>query len=286
MEILEFEVRRATIFDYSSLYEFYEKVYPTNHPLKNIDFWKWQYGNPDYGTAYIVIKNNRVHGHVGAYYSDGLAWIINVYLDDEIRGKGYLSQMYNLARDDYQYLGATSANSAGLGLYRNMGWIRYSNLERFLLINPAFMNDDITQIISPTQKFTLLSPSGNHYWEQPGINGHQLEDGTIGNMQFEIGGFRIIDIKDTKKAIEGLWSLGVKWCDFVTSWNDKKITLLQKDGWLSNNEMKFPWYLNPIDINKQFNVSFLTENPLKNDFVCRRYNSDHGRVGTLPNKKD
>ncbi|MEM9544441.1 MAG: GNAT family N-acetyltransferase [Bacteroidota bacterium] len=285
MATLNLSIKRATIEDYPKLYNFYDAVYPDLHPLKNIDFWKWQYADPEYGTSYIVQNDEEVLGHVGAYFNGGVAWIINVYLKVSARGHGFLRQLYNMAREDYINLGATSANDAGLGLYRNMKWYRYSNLERLICFNPAFDHSDILSILKPIPSHALASPQDNIYWKQPGIHGHMLRDGSTGISQFDIGGFRIVDIKNMEQATSELWSLGYKWIDYVTSWNDLNIRLLAKNEWISDDQAKLPWYLNPIDQTKKFRVSFLSENPLQRDFVCNRKFSDHGRVGKLPNKK-
>lgn len=285
MKYLDFEVKRATILDYEFLFDFYNEIYPKEHPLKNIDFWDWQYGNKINGSAYIVLSENKIFGQVGAYFNDNIAWIINVYLKEETRGMGFLNQMYEMARDDYGLLAATSANTAGLGLYRNMGWIRYANLERMILLNPKVRDNELKSIFSNVDSFPLKKPNGNHYWSQPGLFCHTLSDGSTGIVQAELGGFRFVEIVNPNLATEELWSLGLKWCDYVSSWNDKKLTSLSKQGWYKQMEINFPWYLNPLDFSKKFEVTFLSEQPLSSDYICKRYNSDHGRVGSLPNRK-
>jgi hypothetical protein len=284
MENLNFEIRKAVLDDYNMLYNFYEKIYPAMHPLKNIDFWKWQYGDENHGSAFIVIANNEIYGHIGASFSDGIAWIINVYLMEETRGKGFLSIMYQMAREMYEKLAATSANDAGLGLYRNMRWIRYSNLERYTIRHPELLGSDINLVFKEIVKFSLNKPEDNFYWLQPGINGHILSDGSTGFVQFDNGGFRFVKLCDPDTALSELWNLGIRWCDYVSSWNDLLLTDLERKRWQNQKKSNFPWYLNPIDITKEFNVTFLSEKPIDNNFICRRYNSDHGRVGSLPNK--
>ncbi len=279
------ESKIATIDDWKELYAFYEKVYPVNHPLKNIDFWKWQYGNHAHGSAYIVRDEHAVYGHVGAYFNGGLAWIINVYLDEVLRGQGWLGKLYDMAREDYTHLAATSANAAGLGLYRNMGWIRYADLERYILINPVYAHLPIKEILTQTEISTILTqPTDNYYWQEPGITGALLEDGSTGVAQTQVGGFRFAELLETEKALEQIWGMGFKWCDYLSSWNDKKHTELARKGWAQHHEIEFPWYMNPIDYQKKCKVTFLTEGNVDNTFLCKRYYSDHGRVGSLPNK--
>ena len=112
--------REATIEDWDKLFTFFSKVYRKNHPLQNKEFWNWQYGNSQFGRSLICLNDSGIIvGHVGASFGGGLAWIINVYLDEECRGKGILGKLYELARNYYP-LAATAANEAGLGLYKNM----------------------------------------------------------------------------------------------------------------------------------------------------------------------
>ena len=278
--------RKAILEDYDLLYDLYNHVYPSDHPLKNIDFWKWQYGNPEHGTAYIVMDDSKIYGHVGAYFNGNVGWIINVYLDPSLRGGGWVGKMYGLAREDYTNLAATSANSAGLGLYRNMNWFRYCNLERFISINPDFNKSELTTILQPIEVISnFTKPSDDYYWEQPGIKGILLANGSKGVAQEDVGGFRFTEITDLKTALEEIWELGFKWCDYLSSWNDNTLTKLDKAGWVHHEDMRFPWYLNPVDFDKKCRVTFLSENALNADYICKRYYSDHGRVGSLPNKK-
>ena len=124
--------REASIDDWAKLEIFFKEIYRENHPLHNKEFWEWQYGNEKFGRSFICLNENKeVVGHVGANFGGGLAWIINVYLNEECRGKGILSKLYDLARYHYP-LAATAANEAGLGLYRNMRWIRYYDLGRYV----------------------------------------------------------------------------------------------------------------------------------------------------------
>ena len=132
--------REATIKDWDKLEVFFTKIYRQNHPLQNKEFWEWQYGDSKYGRSFICLNlNDEIEGHVGANFQGDLAWIINVYLSEECRGKGILGKLYNLARNYYP-LAATAANEAGLGLYKNMRWIRYYDLVRYVKINPN-LND-------------------------------------------------------------------------------------------------------------------------------------------------
>ena len=103
--------REATIEDWDALLYFFKKVYRANHPLHNKAFWIWQYGDKQYGRSFICVnEKGNIVGHVGANFGGNVAWIINVYLDEECRGKGILGKLYALARQYYP-LAATAANA-------------------------------------------------------------------------------------------------------------------------------------------------------------------------------
>ena len=273
----------ADLSDWKILSSFYLNIYRERHPLQNFDFFNWQYSDPHHGRSFILTDGKKIYGHVGAYFEDGYAWIINVYLDPDHRGKGWVGQLYEMARKFGYPLVATSANEAGLGLYRKMGWIRYSNLERFVLYNPAHNQLPAEKLIQPVQLSTKIHPpeSSLHYWRQPGILGSQLADGSTGIAQYPEGGFRFTEIRDILQAEKEVWTLGFLWCDYITSWNDPLIDTLLSNGWISQSRSKFPWFLKPVDTEKPFMVSFLSEDPIDKKFIVRRYHSDHGRVGSL-----
>lgn len=277
-------IKRADLTDWDCLSKFYSRIYPRFHPLSNLEFFKWQYGEIENGSAYILRDSDQVYGHVGAYFAGGIAWMINVYLDESMRGQGWIGQLYSFARHQYQLLAATSANEAGLGLYRNMNWYRYSNLERYICVHPKFKQNelDFSSMLQPSLlNYSWRVTSNEHYWKQPGIVGHTFADGSTGVYHAETNGFRFVCINDIQVCLNEIWNLGVTWCDFVTSWNDKKIIELEKMNWKNNRAYSFPWYLNPINFEKKFQISFLSEKVLDSNFICRRTYSDHGRVGSL-----
>jgi len=277
------EIRLATAFDWNQLNAFFKKIYRPNHPLQNLDFWKWQYGDIKHGASIIAINSDKVIvGHVGAYFKNGLAWIINVYLDESYRGKGILRQQYDIARS-YFPLAATSANLAGLGLYRNMNWIRYCNLQRYFNINPKLEKSDISNILSPKQLdlTNYQQPIDDYYWKEPGIKGITLSDGSTGVVEADKGGLRIVKIVDPEKILEEVWILGFNWVDYISSWNDPILRSLENNEWLNNELHPFPWLLNPIDFNSKCTVTFLSEGPLDKKIIVDRTCSDHGRVGSI-----
>ena len=225
--------REATIEDWKELFSFFSKVYRKNHPLQNKEFWFWQYGDKNYGRSFICLNDNgTIVGHVGANFGGGVAWIINVYLDEECRGKGILGKLYALARNYYP-LAATAANEAGLGLYKNMRWIRYYDLVRYVKINPNIHNPtfkNVCQLIHSNVNNFIAKDT--HYFQQPSIKGLLLDDGSRVVSQENVGGLRVVDINDLDQLENQTWQLGYLWMDYITSWNDLKTKDLEKNKWI------------------------------------------------------
>jgi hypothetical protein len=275
------KVREATIEDWEELHKFYTKIYRENHPLQNKDFWIWQYGDEKQGRAFICLnENGEIVGHVGANFGNNIAWIINVYLDIGYRGKGILRLLYNLARNYYP-LAATAANEAGLGLYRNMGWIRYYDLVRYVKINPMINDCTIENVCSTIDiDISKFSYNETHYFKQPGIKGIKLHDST-GVAQLATGGLRLVDLGDIQELEKSAWELGFLWIDYITSWNNHLIKSLEKSKWIIDYKSVVPWRLNPIEKGYFCDITFLSEKPLNNKFIVHRSFSDHGRVGSI-----
>ncbi|MFD0777168.1 GNAT family N-acetyltransferase [Flavobacterium myungsuense] len=225
--------REATIEDWDKLFIFFTRVYRSNHPLQNKEFWNWQYGEKQYGRSLICLnENGSIVGHVGANFGGGVAWIINVYLDEECRGKGILGKLYELARNYYP-LAATAANEAGLGLYKNMRWIRYYDLVRYVKINPSLNEISTENVCKPTVvNVSNLIIKDTHYFQQPSLKGIILEDGSRAVSQENVGGLRVVDITDVNQIESQAWQIGYNWMDYITSWNDLKTKDLEKKGWV------------------------------------------------------
>ncbi|WP_374173997.1 GNAT family N-acetyltransferase [Flavobacterium tructae] len=274
--------REATIEDWEILYSFFKVIYRENHPLHNKEFWEWQFGNKEYGRSFICLnEKDEVVGHVGANFGGGLAWIINVYLNEECRGKGVLGKLYELARNYYP-LAATAANEAGLGLYKNMRWIRYYDLVRYVKINPDLVETDFETVCRKVEVHVdRLIKKDTHYFQQPSIKGIVLEDGSRAVSQENVGGLRITDIENLGKLEAQAWQLGYLWIDYITSWNDLKTKDLEKNGWTLDYKNTVPWRLNPIEEKYFCDITFLSEKPLDNEFIVHRSYSDHGRIGSL-----
>jgi GNAT superfamily N-acetyltransferase len=276
------ETREATSSDWEKLLIFYQRIYRDKHPLQNKEFWEWQYGDKKQGRAFICLNDNGdVVGHVGANFGGGLAWIINVYLDPECRGKGVLRLLYELARNYYP-LAATAANEAGLGLYRNMRWIRYHDLTRYVKINPNLRKTDFENVCQPvTLNVNDLIVKKTHYQKQPGQHVIQLSGESTGITQESVGGLRVVDLKDVETLETHAWELGYLWMDYITSWNDLKNKELEKRGWVLDFKSVVPWRLNPIEKDYFCDITFLSEAPLDKEFIVHRSYSDHGRVGSI-----
>lgn len=274
--------REATTEDWKGLELFFKKIYREKHPLHNKEFWEWQYGDQEFGRSFICVNyEGNIVGHVGANFGGGLAWIINVYLDEECRGKGVLTKLYHLARCYYP-LAATAANEAGLGLYKNMRWIRYYDLVRYVKINPNVVDKNFSGICK-TVNVTIdsLIIKDTHYFQQPSLKGILMDDGTRAISQESEGGLRIVEIVNLQKMEEQAWELGYLWIDYITSWNDLETKKLENSGWELDFKSVVPWRLNPIQENYFCDITFLSEEPISRKFIVHRSFSDHGRIGSL-----
>ena len=274
--------REATNKDWHKLIQFFTKIYRQNHPLQNKEFWEWQFGDEKFGRSFICLnEQEEVVGHVGANFGGGLAWIINVYLFEECRGQGVLGKLYALARQYYP-LAATAANEAGLGLYKNMRWIRYYDLVRYVKINPMISDLNFANVCkSINVPIADLIIKDTHYFQQPSIKGLILADGSRAVSQDEVGGLRMMDIENFQTMEKEAWQLGYNWMDYLTSWNDLKTKELEKNGWVLDFKSVVPWRLNPIEEHYFCDITFLSEEPLDKEFIVHRSYSDHGRIGSL-----
>jgi len=274
--------REATIADWEELYKFFIKIYRENHPLQNREFWEWQYGDEKFGRSFICLnEKGEIAGHVGANFQGGIAWIINVYLNEECRGKGILGKLYNLARAYYP-LAATAANKAGLGLYKNMRWIRYYDLVRYVKINPNIEEKTFEAVCRPIEvEVDALIKKDTHYFQQPSLKGLVLNDGSRAVSQENVGGLRVVEFENLEALENEAWNLGYLWMDYITSWNNLKTKDLEKSGWVLDYKNVVPWRLNPLEENYFCDITFLSEDPLDKEFVVARNYSDHGRIGSL-----
>jgi hypothetical protein len=276
------DFRETTIEDWHNLEHFYHRIYRTNHPLQNKLFWEWQYGDEKHGRAFICLDDGQnIVGHLGANFGGNIAWMINGYLDEKYRGNGIMSNLYDLAREYYP-MAATAANNLGLGMYKSMRWYRYYDLVRYVKINPQIKSNTIQEVCKKIAvEVNHLLYHETHYFQQPGIKGIKLDDGSTAVSQELVGGLRIVDLENVTALEEQAWDLGYHWIDYITSWNDLKIKSLEKNNWVLDHKSIVPWRLDPIIPGYFCDITFLSEMPLDRNFVVHRSYSDHGRVGSL-----
>ncbi|HWB28500.1 MAG TPA: GNAT family N-acetyltransferase [Chitinophagaceae bacterium] len=275
------EIRAATITDWPLLQSFYMSVYKAGHPLQNRQFWQWQFGNPRFGQAFIAIDNGHIAGHLGVALSDGFAWHINLYVLQQYRHSNIALSLISEA-DNLGAPGNINANADAVKLYRLLGWYHYTNLVRMTLVNPgidAVNLDSLLESISVEGEFK--TPAG-HYWEQPGLQGVLMDDGSQAVLQPSVGAIRFATLANSKKAVEQAWQLGFKWADYITSFNNPLLARLERQGWQTDIQSNIPWLLNPVVKKRISNISFLTKDPITIDFYVNRTHSDIGRVGSLP----
>ena len=274
------EYRTAGEEDWPILAEFYRVVYRENHPLGNRTYWRWRCGSPEHGRAFIALDHGRVVGHLAANFQDGYAWVINLMVLPDYRGRGLVRVLYAMARKWFP-VATTNVNRPGLNMYRKMKWVRYYDLQRFTLLNPKVgSGQEICR--SRNLSMELEKPTGDHYWSQPGLKGVLLPDGTTAVDQMEVGGLRLVHMDDPRSAAEMAWRAGAAWVDYITSWNDPLYSVLEDSGWLFGDADPVPWQLNPVVWGSKASVSLLSQEPLPPDLIVRRTHCDHGRVGSLP----
>ena len=272
------EVRIATHEDWDLLSSFYHRVYRTAHPLQNQDFWSWRFGESEFGVSIIALIDGQIVGHVGVNRSSGIAWIINVFLDQNWRGKGLLAQMYSLAAE-FGSPAATNVNEAGVGMYRKMRWIEFDNLRRYIFCDDSIPSSELVLPVKHLEKFP--KPPEHHYWKQPGIIG--IADGSGSTaVDFRIqGGLRMVEIVDPTSVEDFILNSGAKWADYVTSRNDPICSELESLGWKTDDEQNVPWLFNPIDLDSRMSINVFAQNDLPANLIIRRWDSDHGRVGSI-----
>lgn len=271
------DVREASSEDWPALLSFFQRIYRAGHPLHRRDFWYWQFGDRNFGRSFIVASETEIRGHIGANFVDGIAWVINVFLDEQLRGQGFLRKLYDLARG-YFPVASTNANKAALDMYRAMGFARYCDLQRYVKIRPEVDPADAVRPVDFAR--APAQPGPQHYWTQPGILGAVADDGSSFVLQADVGGMRAVEIADEDILETTCWDMGARWIDYVTSWNDPLCRRLEQSGWINGDPI--PYRLHPLIAGSRSNISVVSEQPLPKGFIIRRYHSDHGRVPSLP----
>lgn len=275
-------IREAAIEDWDKLLQFFKKIYRENHPLHSKKFWEWQYGDEKFGRSFICLDDNEhVVAHVGASFENNLAWLLNLYVSKEYEGKRIPSKLYDLARQYYPLV-TTAANKAALDMYQSMRWIRYTNLVRYVKINPIVVDINISNVCKKVNvEVDEFIIKDTHYFQQPTIRGLLFQDTSRAVSQAEVGGLRVLEIGNCRALENKAWQLGYLWMDYTTSWNDTQTRRLEKNGWVLDYKSIVPWRLSPVEENYFCDVSFLSEEPIDKEFIVKRSHSDHGRVGSL-----
>jgi hypothetical protein len=268
--------RFASIDDWPMLRAFYGEIYRPHHPLHDLEFWRWQFGDARYGRAAIVSDGERVVGHLGTSLAGGFGWLINGYLMEKYRGQGWLAQLYGLAAT-LAPNAATNINRAGMDMYRNMGFTRYADLQRYTAVAPGITPDTA---LAPAGISRVAQPRGHRYWEQPGIVGTTLSDGSTAVVQAQLGGLRVVHIADPAQVLAACWEAGARWADFITSWNDPLCRELdRRHGWTLGDGIS--WRLDPIVPGSRSDISVTAQTALPPRLIIDRTFSDHGRIGSL-----
>jgi hypothetical protein len=269
--------RFATFEDWPKLRVFYQAIYRQGHPLHNADFWRWQYGDPQHGQAAIVVDGDKVVGHLGATLSGGFSWAINCFLMEDYRGQGCLAQLYGLI-GSLAPTAATNINRAGMDMYRKMGFTRYADLLRYTAVAPGIERE---HAVAEARIERSGQPEGHRYWQQPGIVGTTLRDGSTAVVQAHLGGLRVIHIAEPSQVLAACWATGARWADFVTSWNDPLCRDLdRKHGWELGDGI--PWRVDPLVPGSKSDITVTAQSPLPPRLILDRTFSDHGRIGSLP----
>ncbi len=266
--------------DHTQLARLYRTHYPPRHPLFSTEFWNWQYGEADGGRCVIArALNGDIVAHVGCYPGGGIVWLQNILVDPSHRGRGLVDRLLGVARESGP-LAVAVANAAGQRLLEKRQWFRHPDLQRHVLLNPAVRNLAVADWIAavPVDLARFPRPEGR-YWRQPGIRGIVLDDGSEAVAQQDVGGLRLHHLVNPRRVAEQAWALGVRWLDFVSSWNDPLVAEIVASGW--RTDVPVPWYLNPVDHTAVVTLNLFSEKPLARDFLFHRAYADVGRVGTL-----
>lgn len=274
------DIKIAENSDWKILLNFYKKVYGIHHPLLNYEFWKWQYGNEEFGRAIIAIHNNQVVAHLGIAINSDYAWHINLFVLEEYRNTSVLLNLFSIAKK-FGKQGNLSANKEAVNLYRSLKWYQYADIERKLIINPTYSSDALEALLLPIVTASNLNTPEGNFWAQPTLQSILFEDGSTAIIQEKVAGLRFVTINDVKKTTQEAFESGFKWCDFVTSFNNPILRKLEKNNWKSENEIFIPWLLNPIVKGSTSNITFLSKEPIDINFYIDRTHSDIGRVGSI-----
>jgi hypothetical protein len=267
--------------DWDMLLAFYKKAYREHHPLQNQEFWKWQYGNENYGRSIIGIFENEIIAHSGIVLFEDYIFSMNLFIDEKFRNGDIYLKLLDIANQYRKQHFAVAVNHKTLPLLRLLKWYQYANLERRLIIHPEYRNKTILEVLESLAINPNLPKPIGHFWDQPTLKSIQLDDGSTAIVQNDVGGLRFVEIKNVKKATQQAFEMGFKWCDYITSFNNPILMKLDTNKWKTEKEIEIPWLLNPIEYGSKSNITFLSKSPININFYINRTHADLGRVGSI-----
>lgn len=272
------DIRVAADDDWPQVLAAYRAHYRDGHPLADRQFWRWRFGDPATGLCLVAVAGHQVVGHLGVIPDGEVAWVINLFVLPEHRGTGLPARLYDVA-SAHGTLVTTNVNRAGTDMYRRFGWYRQADLVRFVAWNPDVPHDEIVAPRPLLADWPAVADD-HHYWRQPGLRGLTAPDGSLVVEQLEVGGLRAVTVADPA-ALPGLArEAGAAWIDYLTSWNDPLCRDIDRIGWAPDRLGPVPWLLSPLIPGSRAEVNVFSQKPFDPRRIIRRWDSDHGRVGS------
>ena len=266
----------ADINDFEKVKDLYRHYYPVHHPLFNEAFWRWQYLDKPESGALIIYHNNTVYGHMGFVKDGGIVWLINIFIEKEIRSEKVTDELFRLARTRGP-IAVVLANASGKGLLAKKQWYGYEHLKRLVKINPAVRDSVIQNILAEGAEQSFERADG-YYWNQPYIDGGKTDGGEV-IYQKAVNGLRLVSVTNIDALEKDAWNRQINWIDAVLMWNDPLYYQLKKAGWEEAGD--FPWFLNPVDLNRKIDLNLYSEEPLPKGFRFSRIFADMSRIGSI-----
>jgi hypothetical protein len=166
-------------------------------------------------------------------------------------------------------------------LLAKKGWKRQANLRRFVWRHPLFEFHPADEaFFAPLLTDLGLPMPEGHFWKQPGLESIQFGWGDCATVARNRGGLRLFECQ--RPDLVGAWAAQhqIRWMDAVCRWNDPMARELLEAGWTES--LPFPWFLNPLDLDRKVELNLYSETGLPLSFLFKRQFSDIGRVGQLP----
>jgi hypothetical protein len=272
-------LKKATIQDHPRLKKLYDTYYPANHPLYHITFWEWMFGNPSYGTCWIVADDNdEVIGHMGAIKGGEMVWLVNILIKKIYSGKGITTMLMDAARASGP-LAVAVANKAGAALLHKKNWLEHPQLERWIWTMPGSSYQKDPAFFSPIPLLPDLPKPDGYFWQQPFLQSIQFPWGDVASLSKKSGGLRLVSINNPSACIKWACEYGIMWMDWVGQTNFDTQRLLLKNGFAHLDD--FPWYVDPIERSRNVELNLFSENPFPEGFKFYRNYADLTRIGYI-----